>query len=53
METKVRFTVTAEHCVRATDELFEMLMRQDRAFKEGGYSGRWQNSLKDRCVFSG
>ena len=32
METKTRFTVDAEHCRRAADELYDVLRVQERAF---------------------
>lgn len=39
METKTRFTVDSQHCARAADELYAMLLRQDLSFVQ-----RWDSN---------
>jgi hypothetical protein len=45
METKARFTVDADHCQRAADELCEILRIQQRGFVE-----RWNTARTTRVV---
>lgn len=45
METKVRFSVDAEHCRRATEDLYEILRTQERAFLD-----RWHQARSSRAV---
>src|SRR5690348_14506507 len=45
METRARFTVDADHCQRAADELYEIFRVQHRGFVE-----RWHAARTTRIV---
>lgn len=47
METRARFTVDADHCQRAADELFEILRIQERGFVE-----RWNAARTTRVALA-
>jgi hypothetical protein len=45
METKTRFTVDSAHCQRAADELYEVLLAQERAFLARWHAARGMGAI--------